>query len=955
MKYSILLQARSFYLTLFILVMGSPCLFAQTSVTFTVDMTGQSVSPNGVFLVGNFNDPDYFESVYPVDYNSAYSNWTPGEIQMSNQSAGSSIYSVTLSLNPAKYEFFFLNGPDWMGSESVNETCQVGEGNTNRFIHVSTSPTAYNVCWGSCAPCGQRAVRFRFNPSGLSSVSPNGIHVVGAFNSWNAAATPLYQNSAGIYEAVVNTGTSSVLAYKFVNGSDFSGSENLPVGSVCTSGSSGGNRNVVLTSDNTILPIVCWNSCETCNAVVLANVPNYVPTPGLVAYWPFEGDINDASGHGYDGVANEVAFVSDRFGVANSAGFFNDVALGQFNSQAVISEVNAFNLTQFSIVGWMKSDQSSHMGYQTLFNYGSNDLQGYWFGILNGNPTLYMNSTDISSSEFILDATWHMVAATYDGATAKIYVDGQLNLTQNSMLNITQTMNPTIGNDAFNDRFQGKIDDLGVWNRALTSAEISQLFVEGIPLLPIEAAINQPDSITLCNGESVTLEVFSSNDVQFQWYLNSTALDGANSSTLTVSEPGWYNVKVSRGSDCWIWSKVVQIFVPAAIPAFSVQSATSEPVCEGNTIWHQVQMPGAQLSNYSIQWNLNGQPIAGATGSTYYSTVSGVYSVDVSNSSGCTRRSSEWTVTVVPLPNVQVVNYGLAPWCDGNANTIAVENNPSWEYQWYTYPEMQIIDGATTAELVLYNSGNYIVSVVEPNGCSAYSEVISVVSSGLSGCTDPLACNYNPMATCDNGLCLQIDACGECGGIGTSGCTDATACNYNALATCDDQSCSYVQLYSIEGALTPQGFDEIFYSYQNTPGSTYTWSFGLGVIVTGQGTNQISVICGPPGLATICVQETTAEGCIGEEVCMNIMVLPVSVEENNIEAIRIYPNPASDYINIQCDPSLIGEEYAVYDVVGKVVMKGKVSSSKSNIPVTDLALGSYLVKCGVHCTQLIKK
>ena len=50
--------------------------------------------------------------------------------------------------------------------------------------------------------------------------------------------------------------------------------------------------------------------------------------------------------------------------------------------------------------------------------------------------------------------------------------------------------------------------------------------------------------------------------------------------------------------------------------------------------------------------------------------------------------------------------------------------------------------------------------------------------SEISGCTDPNACNYNPEAGCDDGSCSEI-----------SGCTDSNACNYNPEAGCDDESC----------------------------------------------------------------------------------------------------------------------------------------------------------------------
>ena len=55
--------------------------------------------------------------------------------------------------------------------------------------------------------------------------------------------------------------------------------------------------------------------------------------------------------------------------------------------------------------------------------------------------------------------------------------------------------------------------------------------------------------------------------------------------------------------------------------------------------------------------------------------------------------------------------------------------------------------------------------------------------SSCSGCTDATACNYNPAATTDDGSC-EFTSC--------AGCTDATACNYDASATIDDGSCEFL-------------------------------------------------------------------------------------------------------------------------------------------------------------------
>ena len=59
------------------------------------------------------------------------------------------------------------------------------------------------------------------------------------------------------------------------------------------------------------------------------------------------------------------------------------------------------------------------------------------------------------------------------------------------------------------------------------------------------------------------------------------------------------------------------------------------------------------------------------------------------------------------------------------------------------------------------------------------------------GCTDPLGCNYSDGNVWEDGSCLYLDVCGECGGDGMAGCTDVNACNYNPIASCDDGSCVY--------------------------------------------------------------------------------------------------------------------------------------------------------------------
>jgi hypothetical protein len=69
---------------------------------------------------------------------------------------------------------------------------------------------------------------------------------------------------------------------------------------------------------------------------------------------------------------------------------------------------------------------------------------------------------------------------------------------------------------------------------------------------------------------------------------------------------------------------------------------------------------------------------------------------------------------------------------------------------------------------------------------------INTESCGF-GCMDVTACNYDALASIDDGSCLELDLCGVCGGDSTTcnGCTDLDACNYDVDALNDDGSCEY--------------------------------------------------------------------------------------------------------------------------------------------------------------------
>lgn len=182
------------------------------------------------------------------------------------------------------------------------------------------------------------------------------------------------------------------------------------------------------------------------------------------------------------------------------------------------------------------------------------------------------------------------------------------------------------------------------------------------------------------------------------------------------------------------------------------------------------------------------------------------------------------------------------------------------------------------------------------------TEIIdSEVGCNTYGCTDPVSCNYDSNAACDDGSCTyagcidpvacnyDINAACDDGTCTYGGCTDPLACNFNPLAGCDDGSCGYFSMGNITHNFIPcpdtvcTGL-ELIYSVTGDENSTYNWTVTGGDIILPDQSKNCKILWGNiPGVYTITVQETTSAGCIGSiETCDVLVVVPDITYPQNI-------------------------------------------------------------------------
>ncbi|NOY50878.1 MAG: T9SS type A sorting domain-containing protein [Chlorobi bacterium] len=136
--------------------------------------------------------------------------------------------------------------------------------------------------------------------------------------------------------------------------------------------------------------------------------------------------------------------------------------------------------------------------------------------------------------------------------------------------------------------------------------------------------------------------------------------------------------------------------------------------------------------------------------------------------------------------------------------------------------------------------------------------------------------------------------------------------------------------------------DIVGYSTLEDTGSVYLWTISGGEIISGDSTSQIAVLWGAPGDGTLDLTETNADTCSGLAETLEITIDNcVGIEENESGSLHIFPNPASDVLNITSGDAI--NSVAVLDYTGKQLLKVSTGSKHYKINTSELNPGFYLL------------
>jgi hypothetical protein len=311
-----------------------------------------------------------------------------------------------------------------------------------------------------------------------------------------------------------------------------------------------------------------------------ASVPS-----GLVSWWPGEDNADDVAGANNGTLVNGAGFAAGEVGQAFSFDGTSYVSIPDSPSLDTLT-------TSITIEAWIKVNQFSADNYWTaIVTKGDSSwrLHRYSNGSTISFSTTGLSNADLAGNKNVNDGQWHHVAGVYDGTNKFLYVDGALDVSTPATGSIAQNNYPVcIGENAQQTGrlWNGLIDEVSVYNRALSAAEIQSIYNAGSSgkcPFTFPVIISQPTNQTVGVGGAGIFNVMVSGaaPLSYQWNHNGTNILGATNATLTLtnvqfSQAGNYAVLVTNAYGLILSSNAVLTVIPP--PTYFVSLDSTNPI-----------------------------------------------------------------------------------------------------------------------------------------------------------------------------------------------------------------------------------------------------------------------------------------------------------------------------------------------------------------------------------------
>jgi PKD repeat protein len=405
------------------------------------------------------------------------------------------------------------------------------------------------------------------------------------------------------------------------------------------------------------------------------------------------------------------------------------------------------------------------------------------------------------------------------------------------------------------------------------------------------ATINQTSPQQACQGTQLWLSCNNDPSFTYQWRRNGVIISGNNNDSLQVTQSGTYSVIISV-NNCPVTSGDVVVNIsPAPTTPIIASSGTIQPCVGGSVI-----LTTGSYSNYN--WS------TGATTQSINITNSGIYTVTVSSASGCLASSAPFTVNASFVAAPQVCIVGM--------DSLTNENRIVWEK-----PLTLGIDS-----FYVYKESN-VSNVYTKIGATDYNQLAVFLDA-----------NSNPAVQAYRDKISALDTCGTESNVGDFHKTIHLTINQGVGG-------AWNLLWSHYEGLS-------FGSYRIYRGTSLS---NMALLTTIQSNlNSYTDLSPPSGAVYYQIEIVNPVNCDPVKI-INYGVSRSNIVNNGqssiyevfISTMQVYPNPATDQLILGISNDLIGKQYVISDLSGRIILQGKINTLHHIIELTNLSKGSFLL------------
>lgn len=300
---------------------------------------------------------------------------------------------------------------------------------------------------------------------------------------------------------------------------------------------------------------------------------------GLIAWYTLDSNSNSSTNQYNLTTTGNPAILTGKKGNA-----FNYTGIGNYSQSAINSPITGSSNRTMAL--WYKPDTNSSaltngklLGGETDNGAGKNDMIAVYGANINPRCFIWTNGGDSACPNNVLRVSqWIFIAYTYNGTAIQIYINGT------SVTNTTSAMSTTahkieIGREvqrAYGGTPNGLIDEVAIWNRTLTDAEIKSLWNSGNGLTYTDLVNNVPtidSNITISilspinytytfnstptffgnvsynSGSNWTIALYVNGTMNKNITFNTTGIFNITSTSLTLGQEylWWFNATVMNG------------------------------------------------------------------------------------------------------------------------------------------------------------------------------------------------------------------------------------------------------------------------------------------------------------------------------------------------------------------------------------------------------------------------